>query len=70
MENSYKRLIENNKTWVAEQLELDPAFFEKLSNGQPLSTCGLVVLTAGCLQSPLLEQTQVKCLCIVILPIW
>ena len=34
MENSYKRLIENNKTWVAEQLELDPAFFEKLSNGQ------------------------------------
>ena len=34
MENSYKRLIENNKIWVAEQLELDPAFFEKLSNGQ------------------------------------
>jgi len=34
MENSYQRLIENNKSWVAEQLQLDPAFFEKLSNGQ------------------------------------
>ena len=34
MEKSYKRLIENNKTWVAEQLQLDPTFFEKLSNGQ------------------------------------
>ena len=34
MENSYKKLIENNKKWVAEQLQLDPAFFEKLSNGQ------------------------------------
>ena len=34
MENSYQRLIENNKIWVAEQLQLDPAFFEKLSNGQ------------------------------------
>jgi len=34
MEKSYARLIENNKTWVAEQLQLDPSFFEKLSNGQ------------------------------------
>ncbi len=34
MEQSYKRLIENNKTWVAEQLQLDPSFFEKLSKGQ------------------------------------
>ena len=34
MEKSYQRLIENNKTWVAEQLQLDPAFFEKLANGQ------------------------------------
>lgn len=34
MEQSYKRLIENNKSWVAEQLQLDPSFFEKLSKGQ------------------------------------
>lgn len=34
MEKSYKRLIENNKNWVAEQLGLDPNFFEKLANGQ------------------------------------
>lgn len=34
MEKSYSRLIENNKAWVAEQLQLDPAFFEKLSKGQ------------------------------------
>ena len=34
MEKSYQRLIENNKTWVAEQLQLDPNFFENLSKGQ------------------------------------
>jgi carbonic anhydrase len=34
MEKSYNRLLENNKKWVAEQLEIDPNFFEKLSNGQ------------------------------------
>jgi carbonic anhydrase len=34
MEKSYKRLIENNKTWVAEQLQLDPNFFDNLSKGQ------------------------------------
>jgi carbonic anhydrase len=34
MEKSYNRLLENNKKWVAEQLELDPNFFEKLSKGQ------------------------------------
>jgi len=34
MEKSYARLIENNKTWVAEQLQLDPSFFENLSKGQ------------------------------------
>jgi carbonic anhydrase len=34
MEKSYSRLIENNKTWVADQLQMDPAFFEKLSKGQ------------------------------------
>jgi hypothetical protein len=31
MEKSYRRLIENNKTWVADQLQLDPNFFENLS---------------------------------------
>jgi carbonic anhydrase len=34
MENFYKKLLENNKEWVARNLEKDPAFFEKLSNGQ------------------------------------
>jgi carbonic anhydrase len=34
MEKSYSRLIENNKTWVADQLQMDPAFFDKLSKGQ------------------------------------
>lgn len=34
MEKSYSRLIENNKTWVADQLKMDPAFFDKLSKGQ------------------------------------
>ena len=34
MEKSYQRLIKNNKTWVAEQLQLDPNFFENLSKGQ------------------------------------
>ena len=34
MEKSYARLIENNKKWVAEQLQLDPSFFENLSKGQ------------------------------------
>jgi len=34
MEKSYARLIENNKTWVAEQLQLDTSFFENLSKGQ------------------------------------
>ena len=34
MEKSYSRLIENNKTWVAAQLQLDPSFFENLSKGQ------------------------------------
>jgi carbonic anhydrase len=34
MENFYKKLLENNKEWVAKSLEKDPAFFEKLSNGQ------------------------------------
>jgi carbonic anhydrase len=34
MEKSYSRLIENNKTWVADQLQMDPTFFDKLSKGQ------------------------------------
>ena len=34
MEKSYQRLIDNNKKWVAEQLQLDPSFFENLSKGQ------------------------------------
>lgn len=34
MENYYKSLLENNKSWVAKQLEKDPDFFEELSKGQ------------------------------------
>ena len=34
MQKSYLRLLENNKNWVKEQLDLDPNFFENLSKGQ------------------------------------
>lgn len=34
MENYYKSLLDNNKVWVAQQLEKDPDFFDKLSKGQ------------------------------------
>lgn len=34
MEKSYLRLLENNKNWVKEQLDLDPKFFENLAKGQ------------------------------------
>jgi carbonic anhydrase len=30
----YKKLIDNNKEWVASKLEQDPDFFAKLANGQ------------------------------------
>jgi carbonic anhydrase len=34
MNTYYNQLIENNKKWVSENLERDPQFFERLSNGQ------------------------------------
>jgi len=34
MSNYYNQLLENNKKWVSENLERDPQFFERLSNGQ------------------------------------
>ena len=34
MEKSIKNLLENNKKWVAKQLAIDPAYFDKLSNSQ------------------------------------
>ena len=34
MEKSYKNLLENNKKWVAKQLAIDPAYFDKLSNSK------------------------------------
>ncbi|MBX2934628.1 MAG: carbonate dehydratase [Ferruginibacter sp.] len=34
MEKSYKRLLQNNKKWVANQLKSDPDFFTDLSHGQ------------------------------------
>ena len=34
MEKSYKKLLKNNKAWVANQLKTDPVFFKNLSQGQ------------------------------------
>lgn len=34
MENSYTRLLENNKSWVKRKLELDPDYFNNLAEGQ------------------------------------
>lgn len=34
MEKSYRRLLENNKTWAAEKKNVDPSFFDKLAKGQ------------------------------------
>jgi carbonic anhydrase len=34
MNSYYNQLLENNKEWVAQNLERDPQFFERLSNGQ------------------------------------
>ena len=34
MEKSYKKLLENNKKWVADQLALDPNFFNELADKQ------------------------------------
>ena len=34
MENSCKKLLDNNKKWVVEQLKFDPNYFEDLAKGQ------------------------------------
>jgi carbonic anhydrase len=34
MEDFYKKILENNKKWVENKLELDPQYFERLSKGQ------------------------------------
>ncbi|MCE2712712.1 MAG: carbonate dehydratase [Cryomorphaceae bacterium] len=34
METYYQKLLENNKKWVANQLEKDPKFFDELAKGQ------------------------------------
>ncbi len=34
MKSTYENLFEGNRKWVADTLEKDPAFFEKLSKGQ------------------------------------
>lgn len=34
MEAFYKKLLDNNKEWVAKSLERDPEFFSRLANGQ------------------------------------
>ena len=55
MEKSYNKLLENNKKWVAEQLALDPDFFNNLANTQNPE-----------LQAP----NRAMYLCTEILPIW
>ncbi len=34
MKPFYKQLLENNRKWVAEKIDHDPEFFEKLADGQ------------------------------------
>ena len=34
MEKSYNQLLENNRKWVADQLSIDPSYFQKLANSQ------------------------------------
>jgi carbonic anhydrase len=34
MEKSYLKLLENNKKWVADQLSVDPTYFDKLAQSQ------------------------------------
>jgi len=34
MEKSYHKLLDNNKKWVADQLSVDPTYFDKLSQSQ------------------------------------
>lgn len=34
LQESYKKLLENNKNWVEEKLNLDPDFFNRLAKGQ------------------------------------
>lgn len=34
MESSYKKVFENNKKWIQENLDKDPQFFEHLAKGQ------------------------------------
>ena len=46
MEKFYKSLLDNNKAWVAETLENDPTYFEKLADGQQPP-----VLWIGCADS-------------------
>ncbi len=70
MEKSYLRLLENNKNWVREQLELDPDFFERLSRGQSPDYLWIGCSDSRCLQTKLLGQIQVKYLYTEILPIW
>jgi len=34
MEKSYHKLLDNNKKWVADQLSMDPSYFDKLAQSQ------------------------------------
>ncbi|TRZ76996.1 MAG: carbonate dehydratase [Chitinophagaceae bacterium] len=34
MEKSYHKLLDNNKKWVADQLSIDPTYFDKLAQSQ------------------------------------
>lgn len=34
IQEDYHRLLQNNRSWVAERLQLDPGYFERLARGQ------------------------------------
>ena len=65
MKEFYKKILDNNKKWVEESLELDPNYFEDLAKGQtpPL-------LWIEFLQMKSLAQSRERYSYIEILPIW
>ena len=55
IDNEYHQLIRNNKEWVAERLQEDPAYFEHLSQGQTPS-----FLFIGCSDSRVPAESITK----------
>ncbi len=53
---SYTELLEANKEWAAQQLSVDPKFFQILLKRKLPNSYGLDVVTAGCPQMKLRVQ--------------